>query len=259
MNDEVIRSKNNRYFKYFKSLLNKKSRQRENLFFAEGSKVIRESLEYEKPEYLVISENYTDDEDILRENLRTFIFSENLFRNLCDTENPQGIIAYYKFLHKNSLREINKGIYLFFDDLQDPGNVGALIRSALAFEIDGIFASRDTVEIYNPKLIRTTMASIFKIPIYIIDDKSELKVLKDKNFEILITDLEEGEVLYNQKFSSNTVIVLGNEARGVSRELKDFSDKKVYIPMSKNIDSLNVNVAGSILLYELNRRKYDNS
>ncbi len=258
MNDDVIRSKNNRYFKYFKSLLNKKNRQKENLFFAEGSKVVNESFEYKQPKYLVISENYADTEDISKQSARTFIFAESLFKALCDTENPQGIIAYYKFLHETSLSDINKGIYLFLDDLQDPGNVGALIRSALAFGIDGVILSSDTVEIYNPKLIRSTMASIFKIPIYIVD-KDELKILKDRNFEIFITDLDGGKILYNQNFADNTVIVLGNEARGVSQELKDLSDKRVYIPMSENIDSLNVNVAGSILLYELNRHIYDNS
>ncbi|MDO5040987.1 MAG: RNA methyltransferase [Peptoniphilus sp.] len=258
MNDDVIKSRNNRYFKYFKSLLNKKNRQREHLFFAEGAKVVEESLEHEKPQYVAISESYADKENILRQNFKTFIFSENLFVNLCDTENPQGIIAYYRFLHRNSLSDIRRGIYLFLDDLQDPGNVGSLIRSALAFEIDGIIASKDTVEIYNPKLIRSTMASIFKIPIYVVD-KSELNLLKNKGFEILTTDLDGGEVLYNQKFADNAIIALGNEAKGISQELKDLSDKSIYIPMAQNIDSLNVTVAGSILLYELNRHKYDSS
>lgn len=255
--DSVIESKTNKKYKFLKSLLNKKFREKEKLFFAEGIKVIEESLDFVKPEFIALSENF-DDEALLKkltENAcEIYYFSENLFKNLTDTLNSQGIIGYYKHLHISGIDDIKKGKYLYLDQLQDPGNIGTLIRSAIAFNLDGIIFSSDSVEIYNPKLIRSTMASIFKIKIYLLDRKEDLEKLKDKKFEIITTSLDLKNPSYNYEFSDDFILVLGNEANGVSDYLMSIADRNIYIPISENLESLNVGVAGSIIMYEINRK-----
>ncbi|WP_138159183.1 TrmH family RNA methyltransferase [Peptoniphilus catoniae] len=259
MNYKLIESKDNKIFKFLKSLKIKKYRDKESLFFAEGTKVIKESLAYVNPTYIAISESFNEEglmEKISKVCKNIFVFKENLFNSLAETESSQGIVAYYKHLDKKSLSEIKKGRYLYLDELQDPGNVGGLIRSALAFNIDGVILSKNSVELYNPKLIRTTMASIFKINIYTSLDVKELEDLKKNGFTIVTTSVKDADISYNYKFSENMVLVLGNEARGVSQYIEDLSDEKIYIPMSMELDSLNVNVAGSILLYEMNHDNF---
>ncbi|MGO3751399.1 MAG: TrmH family RNA methyltransferase [Peptoniphilaceae bacterium] len=249
----VIQSSSNYKYKFFKSLLNKKYRTKEKLFFVEGIKVIKEALIYKSPEFLVISENFEDEIiDNLSSKIRIYWVKESLFKNLCDTKNSQGIIAYFRHIHFSKLNT-EEGKYLYLDDLQDPGNVGGLIRSADAFNLNGLILSKNSVELYNPKLLRSTMASIFRIPIYILEDKEELLRAKEKGFKLVTTSIEEASSSYQYEFHKNAILILGNEANGVSDEIINLADEKVYIPMNDRVNSLNVNVAGSILCYEMMR------
>ena len=248
---DVIFSKDNKIYKYLKSLLQKKYRQREKLFLVEGEVVIRESLNYKIPKIIAISEEYKEkfEDIILNFNGNVYFFSKELFKNLISTENSQGIIGYFENLHLD-IKNLTLGRYIFLDNLQDPGNVGGIIRSLDGFGLDGIILSKNTVELYNPKLIRSTMASIFRTRIYICDDED---ILRLKNTFILIaTDVNGAEESYNYKFPENFILILGNEANGVSKKLLNVAHKKIYIPI-EGINSLNVNVAGSILMYEIKR------
>lgn len=251
-----IASRDNKKYKLFKSLLNKKYRTKENLFFVEGLVVVKEALKVNQAEYIALSDTLETEtiEEITREvgEEKVYIFKEELFIQLTDTKNSQGIIGYFKPVHKENIKDIEEGRYLFLDDLQDPGNIGGLIRSVEAFGIDGIILSENTCELYNPKLLRSTMASIFRVKTYIVD-KKEIQNLKNKGFKIIATSIEEASVSYKYQFPQKLVLVLGNEANGVSEEIFNIADEKIYIPMSENINSLNVNVAGSILCYEMMR------
>ncbi|WP_420836570.1 TrmH family RNA methyltransferase [Anaerosphaera multitolerans] len=255
----MIKSSSNKFFKFFKSLLSKKNRNIENLFLVEGKKVILESLTYTRPEYVAMSETfYSDNKNKelvtkISSLCSTYIFTETIFNKLSSTENSQGIIGYYKQLHKTNLKQIKTGRYILLDDVKDPGNAGGIIRSADAFSIDGVILTKECVDLYNPKLIRSTMASIFRVDIYILEEKADIASLKDNDFKIVSTSIGNAASSYKYKFNGNLVIVMGNEAKGISDEMLSYSQEKIYIPMNDGIDSLNVNVASSIIMYEMNR------
>lgn len=248
--NEVISSKENKNFKYLKSLKNKKFRNRDGVFFIEGEVVFTESLKYESPIYIAIDEDYEISDEF--ENFEVKRFSNSLFKDLSDTENSQGIIGYYRQIDRD-ISEIKAGSYLYLDDLRDPGNVGGLIRSADGFKMDGVILSSSTVDIYNPKLIRSTMASIFRIPIYILNEKNEILKLRGRGFQIISAIMNSENSSYDFKFPKNTILALGNEANGISEYILENSDSTISIPISSELESLNVNVAGSILMYEMRR------
>lgn len=254
----IIESSENKTYKYLKGFLNKKQRKKEGIFLVEGIKVIDESLLFQKPEIVAVSSKVEDDFDIknilnkLDKETKIYYINPKLFKALSDTENSQGIIGYYKFIHKENIMNLEDGKYLFLDDLKDPGNVGGIIRSAEAFNIKGVILSKNTVDIYNPKVIRSTMASIFRMPIYIIEEKDYLKNLKDR-FKIVSTAFENSTSIYEFDFKDNIILTIGNEAHGISEEVFGFSDCFINIPMSEKINSLNANVAASICMYEMDK------
>lgn len=249
--NEIIYSKDNKIYKYLKSLLLKKYRQIEKIFLVEGEIVIRESLIYKTPKIVAISEEYKNSFKDIISNIDTkiYYFSKELFKNLISTENSQGIVAYFENVDLD-IKNLKLGRYIFLDNLQDPGNVGGLIRSLDGFGLDGIILSKNTVELYNPKLIRSTMASVFRTNIYICSSDDILD-LKDR-FTLIATDVNGADKSYDYIFPKHFILILGNEASGVNKKLLNASHKKIYIPTVK-INSLNVNVAGSILMYEIRR------
>ena len=141
--------------------------------------------------------------------------------------------------------------YLLCDKLQDPGNLGTIIRTAHAAGVDGIILTKGTVDIYNEKTIRASMGSLFHIPV-IYDDKDNtiVKELCNKGFSLLSTSLEGDKDFFEEDLTGKLIISVGNEGNGVSKEIYDLSDKKVKIPMPGGAESLNVAIAASIILYE---------
>lgn len=246
-----INSKENKIYKYLKSLQQKKYRDRENLFYIEGFVVLNEALQYKNPKFIAVSESKLS--ELLELNIKTeiYIISDKIFKGLSDTVNSQGVIAYFEQIHNFGVANIKDGKYILLDDVRDPGNVGGIIRSADGFGIK-LIMTPECVELYNPKLIRSTMASIFRTEIHILKDKAEVLKLREKCFEIIVTDVNGGEISKDFEFKKDTVLVLGNEAKGVSKEISSLADRKIYIK-TQNIESLNVNVAGSILMYEMMR------
>lgn len=252
----IIESVDNKTFKIFKSYLNKKNRQKNKIFMAEGLKVIKEAIDYKNPVDIAISDRIYKNQEVveiidkLKDTTNIYIISEKIFNLLTDTEHPQGIVAYFSFLHKENIQNIEDGHYIYIDDIKDPGNLGGIIRSAEAFNIKGVILSKETVDLYNPKVVRTTMASIFREPIYIINKKEEL--LNVKNRFLVISAAFENSVDSDVfDYKKNIILAIGNEAHGVSNEIINMSDYIVKIPMSRVINSLNANVAASILMYEM--------
>jgi len=137
------------------------------------------------------------------------------------------------------------------DDIQDPGNLGAIIRSAVAFNIDTIILSNNTVDLYNSKVIRSTQGMMFKLNIIRTDLKEMIKELKEKNYHILATNVTNGKNIKELEKTEKLCIIMGNEGNGVSQELLNMSDEYIYIKMNEECESLNVAVATSIILYEL--------
>ena len=138
------------------------------------------------------------------------------------------------------------------DEIQDPGNLGTIIRSSVAFNIDTIILSKTCVDLYNSKVIRSTQGMLFHINIIISDLKEIVMNLKKENYQILSTKVDGGKNIKEFKTSDKLAIIMGNEGNGVSAEIMNLSDNFVYIDMNKNCESLNVAVATSIILYELN-------
>ncbi len=267
----IITSKSNNIVKYICSLQNKKYRNKYNKYVIEGIKMVEEIINSEgnAPEFIVYSEEILKKIElgskflnVINENTNKYNFvnvSEDVFKYITDVETPQGVIAVIdkKEYSIDKLKEIlnvdanNK--FVILDKVQDPGNLGTIIRSAKSFGIDNIICISGTVDAFSPKVTRSTMGAILKTNIfYIKENEIDMLVssLKNKGYNIISTSLEGDKYLNEETINDRTIFVMGNEANGVSKELLDYSDKLVKIPMQDTMESLNVAVASSIVMYE---------
>lgn len=250
-----IESKDNNLYKETKKLKERKGRTKSSKYIIEGFRIIQEAFRAAlEIEYIFINENSKDNfKEYLSEynldNTKVYVVNDNLLKELCSTEKPQGIIAVAS-MNKLDL-QIDGDFYLLCDKLQDPGNLGTIIRTAHAAGVSGIILTKGTVDIYNEKTIRATMGSIFHIPISFDDEKHSLtKSLINKGFSILATSLDGDKNFFEEDLSGKIIISVGNEGNGVSEEIFNLSTKRVKIPMPGGAESLNVAIATSIILYE---------
>lgn len=250
-----IESKENNFFKNIKKLKERRFRDKEGLFILEGLRLIEEAIKARmKIEYIIISRDYEEKfEDFLMKNnilsTKINILSNNLFMQIASTENPQGIMAVVR--KKNNDKILNGDFYLICDKVQDPGNLGTIIRTAHAAGVNGIILTKGTVDIYNDKTIRSTMGSIFYIPIFYDDENySVIRALKENGFNLVATSLSESKNFFEEDLKGKTILAVGNEGNGISNELFELADKKVKIPMPGGAESLNVSIATSIILFE---------
>lgn len=254
-----ISSLKNPLIKEFKSLLRKKSRWEKGLFIIEGIKLIEEAMANKvQIKNILYTEKLLCNRDglCLFERVKglgkTIKVSETLFDEISNMENSQGIIAsvYFNTGTLDVTKDKNR-FFLFLDGVQDPGNMGTIIRSADAFSIDGIIIGEGCVDTYNPKVVRSTMGSIFRVPLFFIKDNMEtLDFLQDNGFKIYATSLEGSIANYDIDYKEDFVIVIGSESQGVKDKILQLSDKRIKIPMPGNAESLNAGVAASIIMYE---------
>ena len=195
-------------------------------------------------EELIILEN-----EKLNLDVKTSIVSNQVLKYITELETPPKILGICKKVVNDKIG--NK--ILMLDRIQDPGNLGTIIRSATAFDIDTIIMSKDCVDLYNPKVLRATQGLIFNINIISANLETEVKKLKSQNYKILTTKVSGGKLIKDIDKNNKTVIIIGNEGNGVSEELQNLSDEFIYIKMNEKCESLNAAVATSIILYELNR------
>lgn len=249
----VIESKDNSFFKQVRKLKEKRNRVKENKYLIEGFRLVQEGFKAGiEIENVIIDE---DSEARLHEYLGEYVDAEkvycmknNLFSQLTYTENPQGVIAVAKISDKRN--ELNGEFYLLCDKLQDPGNLGTIIRTAHAAGVTGIILTKGTVDIYNDKTIRSTMGSIFYTPIIHDNDLTFTKGLIGDGYSLVTTSLEESRNFFDEDLSGKIILAVGNEGNGISDEIFDLATKKVKIPMPGGAESLNVAVASSIILFE---------
>lgn len=246
---EIIKSRQNKKAKFYRNLLQKKYRTKENLFLAEGPVVIREALDFVEPKYVAI-EDKKDFGEIInileKKKIHYDIYDSEVFETLSDTKTPQGIIGYFEI--KDLKFEEKPGKYLYLDGVKDPGNVGTIIRTAEAFGIDGVLLSKECAELYSPKVVRSTMASIFRTKVH---TDINLMDIRD-GYKIVCADLN-GKNIREKTDWDDTIVVIGSESQGVSKEILEICDEAVLIPMDKNIDSLNAAVAASLFMYEMTK------
>ena len=249
----VIESKDNTLFKYTRKLKERKHRVKENKYIIEGFRLVQEAFKANcSIDYVVVNESGKDKlDDYLSEymdNIKIYQMRNDLFSQLSSTENTQGVIAVSNI--NNSINDINGDFYLLCDKVQDPGNLGTIIRTAHAAGVNAIILTKGTVDIYNDKTIRSTMGSIFYTPIIYDNDLSLLKKLKDEGFSLVATSLEESKNFLDEDLSGKVILSVGNEGNGISEEIFALADKKVKIPMPGGAESLNVGIATSIILFE---------
>ena len=258
-----ISSKDNERVKYTKSLLKSKNRQKESKYIIEGYRILTLAIECEADlDYVFINETFEEKKEhknflnILGEkNIKVFRTTNKIFKELVDTENTQGILGVIKFKERKIEHNIkcdNKFI-LILDRIQDPGNMGTIIRTADAAGVDAIIALKGCVDIYNPKVIRSTMGSIFDMNIIHCTQEECLKELKSKDFKIVSSFLNTDNFYHETKYHDRTALVIGNEANGVNDDLIEGSDLLVKIPIYGNAESLNAAISSAILMYEIKK------
>ena len=250
-----IESKENNLFKNTKKLKERKNRNKSSKYIIEGFRLVQEAFKANVDiDYLIVTEDAQGkiDQfllDYITENIKIYKMNESLFKELVSTENPQGILAVINM----NIIPIDAGgkLYLLCDKLQDPGNLGTIIRTAHAAGVQGIILTKGTVDIYNEKTIRSTMGSIFYIPIQYDDDNLSLvKNLKEDGFNLVVTSLDTDKDFFEEDLRGKVILTVGNEGNGISAEVLDLADTKVKIPMPGNAESLNVAIATSVIMYE---------
>ena len=259
---QQITSKENQLIKHIIKLKEKKYRKEYNEYIIEGVKIIKEAIEEKaKIKHIILSEDALNRELVqkhLKEELQKNNYIQvpnNIFKLISEVDKPQGILAIIEQNRQEENIDYNQEIMLALDDIQDPGNLGTIIRTADSVGLNQILISKGTADPYNSKVIRSTMGAIFRVKIIECEDLPKtLKRLKEKDLKVMVTDLEAEKSIYNIKLQKN-IIVIGNEANGVSKEIKDLADTKAIIPMLGKTESLNASIATGVILYEYVRQK----
>lgn len=254
-----IESKDNNLFKETRKLKERKNRNKAGRYIIEGFRLVQEAFKAGLDiEYMIVTSEGKEKMNVyLNEYIdditKIYEMSNSLFNELVSTEKPQGIAAVVSMDEKPL--DIDGEFYLLCDKVQDPGNLGTIIRTAHAVKADGVILTKGTVDIYNEKTIRSTMGSLFYVPVHYDDDNMSLvKLLKDKNFKIVVTSLDTDKDFFQEDLRGKVLLTVGNEGNGVSDEVYKLSDTKVKIPMPGNAESLNVAIATSVIMYEKMRQ-----
>lgn len=244
-----IESKNNNLFKDIKKLKEKKHRIKSNKYLIEGLRFVEEAIKSKVSiDSIIFTESFKEKNPDLflkiNENIKLIQMNEALLKQLCSTENPQGIVGVINMQNK----ELKSGeLVVLVDKVQDPGNMGTIIRTAHAAGAAGIVMTKGTVDIYNDKTLRSTMGSIFYIPIVEDDSLDFVKSLKKEGYKLVVSSLQGKNNFFEENLQGKVMIAVGNEGNGVSDEVYDIADIKVKIPMPGEAESLNVAVATSIM------------
>ena len=234
----------NKKIKDIKKLYQKKYREENKLFLVEGEHLVEEAYKSGYLESIIIEDGY--DFHIEKNNMYV---SDKVMNYLSELDHNQHIMGICKLLNNNNIG--NK--VLILDDIQDPGNLGTIIRSVVAFNFDTIILSKNTVDIYNSKVIRASQGLIFKTNIIIADLEDIILQLKSKKYNIIGTKVDNGVDIKDIPSSNSLALIMGNEGNGVSKNILNLCDSYAHIKMNKECESLNVGVATSIMLYELSK------
>ena len=256
----MITATGNKRIKWLVSLSEKaKERKKEKVFLVEGSKMFEEADEKNIRE-VYVSEGYIEKNGISDklEKIGYETVSDEVFKKISDTKSPQGILCVmkqYEYTMEELLEKENP-VLVLLEDIQDPGNLGTILRTGEGAGIDGVIMTRDTVDIYNPKTIRATMGSIYRVPFLYADSmEAVIERLKDKGVAVYAAHLS-GENYYDSfDFTKGSAFLIGNEGNGLKKETADLADSYLKIPMEGKVESLNAAIATSLLMYETYRQR----
>ncbi len=245
----TVTSASNALFKHIKSLQDKKYRKKNREYTVEGIKSVNDAIASGKKVKQVIVAERLDFE--APEGIEKIKLSDQLFDRLCDTQSPQGVMAVIEMEDRAEFFPETDKAYVYCDGVNDPGNLGTIIRTADAAGFGGVLLSKGTVDLYSPKTVRASMGSFFNIDVITELDINDLKEYKAAGFELYGGALGKNTIDYRAAdMKKPTIIIIGNEANGISKDVMDIC-QCVKIPILGKAESLNASVAAAILMYEL--------
>ena len=235
-----------------------KLRYSEGVFLVEGLKMFMEA----PPEWvkeIYVSESFLEKNPSEKlKNMKYEMVSDEVFQKISDTQTPQGVLCVMKMpeYKLEDLLDKKHMLFILLEDIQDPGNLGTMFRAGEGAGIDGVIMTKNTVDIFNPKVVRSTMGSIYRIPFVITDDiLKTIADLKACGVTVYAAHLKESVDYDLQDYTKSTAFLIGNEAGGLKRETADIADCYIKIPMKGQVESLNAAVASSVLMYEAARQR----
>lgn len=242
----LITSVHNEHIKELARLKDKKYRDQSGTFLVETKHLVLEAFKAGLIKELILEQN-----EIFPLDVPTLYVSKEVLKKLSSMDSPSKVMA---VVNKRKDEEKFGEKILILDRIQDPGNLGTIIRSAVAFNIDTIVCSPDTVDFYSPKVVRASQGMMFHIPILIRNTERLIGELKNQDYKIVGTKVTNGRDVREASIYSHFALVIGNEGQGISRNIEELCDEYLYIRMNENCESLNASVAASILLYEINNK-----
>ena len=259
---QLITSRDNEQIKQIRKLKDKKYRDEMGLFVVEGIKTVNEAIaEGANIQIIVICDDSNEQDELKQKMLYSvakfdlIYVNESVFQSISHVMHPQGILAVVKKKEKQTEINYSENQVVVLDDIQDPGNLGTIIRTVDSCGISQIIISKDTTDAYSPKVVRSTMSGIFRVNIIEVDNVADtIDDLKNHGYKAVATVLDTNKTIYDVDFSEKTAIIIGNEANGISKPVMAKADVKAKIPMKGKTESLNASVAAGIVLYEAVRQ-----
>lgn len=257
-----ITSKNNQVYKLFQKLQTKKYRDREGLYLIEGENLVAEALsEGAAIEKAIVRKDCLSRLEAMIDKIKgdVFVAGEGLFKAVARTETSQGIVAAVRkaeVFPDDIASKGGSGNFVILDRLQDPGNIGTIIRTADAAGYDGIIAMKGTADVFSPKTVRAAAGSLFRIPVVFMETEEELvRFIRAAGKKLTAASPVGSRYYYEEDLSRDIALIVGNEGNGVSQGLMEKAELKIGIPMNGTIESLNASVAAAIIMYEAVRAK----
>lgn len=253
-----------------------KLRREEKVFIVEGVRMFREAPAewirevYVSESFLNRCEKHTENTEDLKESIERFhyeVLADEVFKKVSDTQTPQGVLCVLSMPQYELLRSIDgwlcgwekekkPPLLVLLEDLQDPGNLGTIFRAGEGAGIDGVIMTRKTADIFNPKVIRSTMGSIYRVPFFIVDGLADtIEILKQKGIAVYAAHLDDSVDYDEPDYTGPAAFLIGNEGSGLKRETAEEATQYIKIPMEGQVESLNAAVASTILMYEAARQR----
>ena len=259
---QTITSKDNELIKHIRKLKDKKYRDESNEYVVEGVKLVEEAVkENAKIKQIIVCEDTTRTYEIPTHIMleiakyECISVSNKIFNIITQVTNPQGIMAIIEKNAQDAQIDYSQDIIVVLDDVQDPGNLGTILRTVDSIGLNQIIVSKGTADAFNSKVVRSTMGAIFRIKIIEVENLAQvIKEMRKHHFKLMVTSLQTKNSIYDIDFNKK-IIVIGNEANGVSKEIQDMADEKAKIPMLGRTESLNASVAAGVVMYEYVRQK----
>lgn len=264
MMEQITSVKNNRV-KLWASLKQKKFRNSEGLYLAEGVRLVEEAVEAGAPitDILIsgdVGSGKFDKIITLAQGMNVNLYEVNdmILEHVSDTKTPQGVVAVVKMSKGDPaafVKNKQNPLYLVLDGIQDPGNLGTMIRTADAVGATGVFLGRSCVDLYNPKVVRATMGSLYHLPVFEVELGEFLSQLQAQGVKVVGTAVDAQQTVFQADLTGATALVIGSEAHGLSPEVAEKVETKMSLPMPGRAESLNAAIASSVMMYEALRQR----